>query len=630
MKLLNGNYSFNFYRYRIKEFYLILPGETVTIEEHQVNQITLIDDYMLNLYPILKVDLGLTPDTYHKIIDKKDDVQFRINIQSYYLNSNKKSIYSKSLNGTFSLILDDDDEDMKENYREEYPNGDETEMNAMTTTSEFFLFKPIVTDKEVNIVAKDCTVDTGISYLFSLMGIKNMLGQKSDNTRSYGQFIVPPMKLGNALQWIDSYYGIYKTGSIIYLGLDTSYMIPYGGNVKVFKANEPKVISIIVPEEDGGENNHICQAVKKGESNNCYMIAAPSTFKPLNPTESSKVFSSEEVSVVNPNTGYPVNNAGTKTVTDKSENPFLNSMNKALFNSDNSVVTVLLENINFELLTPNKEYQFLFEDTTLAQKYKGRYFLCKRDILISKESQNMKVSVQCMFKQSLENQTVSKANAEKKGKASKKKSAKKKISTKLKSGSSNKKASSTVKETGQKKIVSVKNSVKGKEESFTEKQKKEAFIKKKTAEMRALGFTEGQIKEVIKSVEKSFQPLTKKEKKKKKLVSVKLERAKLSSDEMKEQIEKLSNIEKERLTKIGYTKHQVSSKIKDFIKDKRADFELLGQEEIDETELGYPDWDDEFEPNNDYSDIFDGDYSDDSEEEPDEPSEPIDKDPEEE
>ena len=406
MALINDTDKFLFYRYVVKEFYIIIGSKTIKLDTEQVLGFTIVDDYMKNLFPVFRVQLGLPESTYYKIIRNKEDVQFKIYLQAYYTKNTlrTKSTYTKIINDVYSLILDDDDEFLSQDANKaEYPNGDEKNMNAVTTAAEFFLFKKTLlknTRKVVNTILKKCTVSTAFMYLFSKLGIKNLLMKKIDSGANSEQTIVfPPFRIPDAIQWLDTYYGSYATGSMIYLGLTKSYMLPFGGCQTVFESGERKYVCIIVPKIGGNATDSICQLSKKGDTQKYYVIADPQSFSPNNETTTSSIIEEEGLETVDTESDANGSSADNIRYTSKKGyNPFTESVYAAQKKSGESVIEVFLKDINMNIITPNKIYQFLFEDTSLSKKYKGKYFLCSREIMITKESKYYTLGMICNFR----------------------------------------------------------------------------------------------------------------------------------------------------------------------------------------------------------------------------------------
>ena len=237
------------------------------------------------------------------------------------------------------------------------------------------------------------------------MGVKNLLmyrlDQKTDKERT---IIFPPLTIPDAIQWLDNYYGSYKNGSMIYFGMTRSYMIPFGGCTKVFKDNERKFVSIIVPKIGGKMTDNICQLSRYGDNSKYYIIADPQSFEPRDEMTTTSVTKEDEVVSVDPTTGNSSGSSGSnpKYVTKKGYNPYIEHIYKAQLKSGKSVIQVFFKDINMGIITPNKIYQFLFEDTSLSSKYKGRYFLCSREINITKESKDYTIGMICEFRKFLD------------------------------------------------------------------------------------------------------------------------------------------------------------------------------------------------------------------------------------
>jgi hypothetical protein len=66
-------------------------------------------------------------------------------------------------------------------------------------------------------------------------------------------------------------------------------------------------------------------------------------------------------------------------------NPYYATMYKNFVKSNESAIQIFVKDVDLSVLEPNKHYSFLFEDTALAKKYKGKYFLCSKEIVITKE-----------------------------------------------------------------------------------------------------------------------------------------------------------------------------------------------------------------------------------------------------
>ena len=173
MNLVDDSDEIHFYKYHLKELYIIFSDGPYKVDNNRLCDITEMENYLDDLYPIFKIRLTFEPSIYYKMIKEKDTLKIKINLQKYYRVNDKgeKSPFSKFISDTFELILDDDDENMsKDIHEKEFPQGDENELNAITITKELFLFKKFVIKAKnvvINKVFENMTPANGLSYILS-------------------------------------------------------------------------------------------------------------------------------------------------------------------------------------------------------------------------------------------------------------------------------------------------------------------------------------------------------------------------------------------------------------------------------------------------------------------------------
>ena len=90
MSLIKYGDKFRFHKYIVKEIYLLFKSETIKIDPVRVNGLTVIDDYIENCYPIVKLDLALEDEIYYKIQKQKQTVQIKLRVQRFYREGTKK------------------------------------------------------------------------------------------------------------------------------------------------------------------------------------------------------------------------------------------------------------------------------------------------------------------------------------------------------------------------------------------------------------------------------------------------------------------------------------------------------------------------------------------------------------
>ena len=398
--------EFRIYRYHVKKLYLIFDKDTMKMEPTRLNSFTVLENYLENLYPVIKIDLALEDSVYNKIIKNKSSIKIRIELVKYYMKgtSDKKSTKTVHMKQTFSLILDDALTASSENlHSKEYPHGDVNEMNAVTINMELFLFAGDLIRANtgiINDVLKNCTVTDALMYMMNKIGIRrNLLMPVSDNPTVYPELVIPPLKISKALGFLDSYYGVFRTGTIIYFGIDRNYILPYCKRAKVLAENEQEIVNIVIPKTGSSITDKLCSAKKKGAPSSIYVIGDASSFEPVNRDVSGKILNAETVDVVDNERGRINYTKGSnkKVVIKPGESTFYKESYVARVNATATVITIAFKNCDLSVFTPNKIYQFLFEDSKLMKLYKGKYHLVNADISYIKEERDLTGGAICTF-----------------------------------------------------------------------------------------------------------------------------------------------------------------------------------------------------------------------------------------
>lgn len=415
MYLISNGDDILHYFYELKEFYLLFENDVIKLSNERLVSINIINNYIDNLFPIFKIVVNIDLGTYFKIIDNKDSVKFKIRMQKFYkknLKEEKVSLYDDYIAKTFSLILDDDVNDFEKTIRED--SYGEDQLNDMLATKyniEFFLFDYELMEsfkKTINVILDNATVTNGISLIASKVGLSNLLMSPADNIKTYDQFIIPPMKLSNALAYIDTFYGIHEKGSIFYFGVESGYIVKYEGNCTAYRYNEKKVTTIVVPKALGDLSNNSGVLKKKIQPEIVFNICNYKTIRFRDETVSKDLLEGKEVRIVNLYTGEVVDtierdeDARKKIITNRGENEYFVSIHKAQMYSNEAVISCSFEDIDLSSLTPNKRFNFIFEDTDLSRKYRGSYILTSNIISFTRKGNEFKAITQCVFRKSYE------------------------------------------------------------------------------------------------------------------------------------------------------------------------------------------------------------------------------------
>jgi hypothetical protein len=398
MNLLDEKDQIVFYKYRVKELYLLFEDENYKLNNSRLKDVIFIEDYIENLYPIFKVDIAVEKSVYMKIIKNKDTLKIKANIQKFYRigDSSEKSVYYSYINDTFQLILDDDDDDLgKDAYEKEFPDGDEDKVDAIIVTMELFLFKKNTIKGSrtlLNKIFQKCTITNAIMYLLGRLGVTNVLMDKADNKTSYDELKLPPLTINEEFRFLDSYYGIHKHGTVTYFGLTRSYILRFYSTTNAYEKGEIEDVCFIIPKKGSSVTDSYAMVDKAADKTKYYIIVDPDQFTPQTQSTTQSVLSAENITVVHSSSGEIEEDSSDegdsnnkKIIVAHGVNPYYTKMYRNIIRSAESVIEVFVKDCDISVLEPNKHYSFLFEDTSLAKKYKGKYFLCKKEAILSKQ-----------------------------------------------------------------------------------------------------------------------------------------------------------------------------------------------------------------------------------------------------
>ena len=223
------------------------------------------------------------------------------------MDSVPADVYEDYLSKTFTLIMDDEEEDFDEELRKlQYGENEQNDLFATKYQIQFFLFDAVLmkTMKQtINQIFENGTVTGAIAYMASRVGIENLLMTRADNMTEYPQLIIPPMKLSQALTFIDTFYGIHENGSMIFFGHDRGYLLRYDGKCSAYEANEKKEISIVIPKTDSVIANNICQLKRQDQPSEVFMIADYKTMTFYDESVTQDILIGKEVRIIDINSG---------------------------------------------------------------------------------------------------------------------------------------------------------------------------------------------------------------------------------------------------------------------------------------------------------------------------------------
>lgn len=378
------------YRYKISEFIILTNGDSDTVPLGCVHSLELTNDYENSVFPIFKVGLILDSPRYFKIMNNKNTVKFKLRIQKFYVKpgGEDKSCVRDWINETFSLIMDD----LSIN---ESSGSDELEKRDKSISSDahsdfdnaldLYLYRDETTNAmktQINEVLNGVTLTDAVGYMLGTAKITNALMSPMENNKVYSQLVIPPLTVNKAISYLDVQYGFYKSGSMIFFGLDKTYILNYKGGCTAFSNGEVKETNFLIPENTNV--NAVDEGMLNKSSSAFYVVWKKDSINIENESISQDILNGNNAVVIDSST-TEIKTTTSKTITtggnntaiiqNDTENQWISETYTAQKSSNSVIITGAVKNIDVSCLTPNKKYNIIFEDSKLVNKYKGNYIL---------------------------------------------------------------------------------------------------------------------------------------------------------------------------------------------------------------------------------------------------------------
>ena len=380
------------YMYRVTEFIIMVNGENDSVPTHCITKMSITNNFETDLFPVFKIDAVLNMTRYYNIMNNKNTVKFKLRIQKYYVapSSDEKSLMTDYINGTFSLICDDADHN---------PNKLPLDQKTITGSSEvekdnypielFFYRDEIATAMKTNVntVLNGVNLTNAITYVLSIAGLKNILMTPLENQKMYSELILPPLAIHKELQHLDSQYGFYKSGALIYFGIKNSYILNYKGGATAFAAGEIQQTNFLVLKKNTQPAIDSGMFLKNDGQYNIHWRT--DDIKINNDSITNDVLKGNNITVIDSSTtgitkgtstAISKGVGNTAVVKNDTENEWVSDTYTAQSNSNSIVLTGHVSNVDLDALTPNKKFTVIFEDAKLANQYKGIYTIAVEEI----------------------------------------------------------------------------------------------------------------------------------------------------------------------------------------------------------------------------------------------------------
>lgn len=422
MKIYKDTSVIRKWRYVVSDISILFKNEVISLPVERVTSFNITRDYENFFYPIINTTIAMDENLYYKIMSNKNDVQIHLTIHKCYCtedNPKKYSIEKYFLDMNFDLIIDDEGVDVGYGTKEKQSSTDYTKLIEDTTNDnrkirriqEFYLynFTLIKSMKTINdVVLINSQIIDAICYILGNGGVDNLIMSPPFNTTIYNQILIPPVSCIKALQFLDTYYGIYKKGSMIFFDLDQSYILEYNGKSTAYVDKNSSETNFIIPKENASHSLETGTLYDKDNPDQCNIIAKYNSVDIKSKTITNDITKSNNITIVDTWDGgitsytsdgktKSINNS-TKLKQNNTENIWLGTTYTHQANLNSTVVTLNLSGYDSSMIKPNKIYNILFEDNQYSKIYSGIYVLTSIVETFSLSSSKMDATAVCTLK----------------------------------------------------------------------------------------------------------------------------------------------------------------------------------------------------------------------------------------
>lgn len=394
-------------------------GNLVQLKPAQIQSLLIEKNYDNSNLPV--VVLSISESATSSSVNNK--TEFIISIDRFIAVKDKKGRIkqkknkSNVLRDTFSPIITDTTPDSGNSLsdisaKEKKTKKDELTAEDLTSQSKYTLFrkKDLIASKFVyNDVLKDMTMTKAINLLLSKSGVSKALMTNLDNTSVIPELLFMPVGLIQQLTYLKNYYGWHKEDSLIFMDFDVTYIIRMNGTCTAWRSGETKLITFYLDTINKGDN------VKGGMSqvgSDVYINVGSNNYNEQDSTSVVEQTTGTNTIMINENSGDVSTIQGTKTntlsdsgstniKTTTGHNPYLKNWVKYRSKEQSSTMTLTCNNIDFFLLTPNKEYRLASAKSKIAKNIKGTYRISSVSTSFGKDGNSFSSKTNVTLKKSV-------------------------------------------------------------------------------------------------------------------------------------------------------------------------------------------------------------------------------------
>lgn len=403
MKLEEVKEFVEYVKYNVESIDIILENETIEFNPAFVYDILFEYNYDDLYAPIMSISLALTQEEYKKIVKEKDIVRFKVRMTKNHYNDEHELLRtSEFLNEILCThILDEtpllEKEILSKTKANNNKDSDDDTRSPMDMRDifDFALFKENNISSghtDLNMAIKSASMNDLIVYVLTSAGLSNVLMTPSDNTSTISNMICPLMNTIDTINYLQSIKGIYNNGVMFFMDYNLIYFIDKNAYCTAWRKNEYKLTNIFILSQKSPFNTMIGQYINTDNENN-NIFTNTDAININNKSLVNNVIAGNTTLLMNPKSNS-VNMldanlkqrgvSNVKLSIQKHTNKYATNEEKVRLRENEYNLDVILEDIDLDIISPNKCFKLIFQDTDLTENYGGTYRISRTIMSLTK------------------------------------------------------------------------------------------------------------------------------------------------------------------------------------------------------------------------------------------------------
>lgn len=380
------DYQFDTFEYVCDALSITCDSKVYPIEDVQITGLYLERNYDTDHLPVFMIQLIIGDELYYNICNHHDSTTFTMKLKSQIsVSETEKTAGSLYINGTFVPMNVESSpyhsQQLYDDIKEKSTAGEGSMLTNFSNARTFILCsrQQLNASKKVcNYVLSSANMLDAVSVVLSQSGAVKPLVSPFDNSTSYSELVLLPQQTIPQLKYLNSFFGFYKEGAQIFFDLNYTYILRNTAKCTAYVTNEIQTVVFCVYDTSHGETAKIgskadlpTKTAYIGLSSiNCMVENLSTTANEYMGTNATIINNDGNVSTATSGTGNAYN-----VLSVTSHNNYLSSELSLRMKELSCVVYLNLQNVDLNLLTPNKTFRIMSTDTNITKKVTGLFRL---------------------------------------------------------------------------------------------------------------------------------------------------------------------------------------------------------------------------------------------------------------